>query len=106
LRKNPTRAEELLWNKLRKKQLGGLRFRRQHIIHTFIVDFYCPKAELVIEVDGSVHGDQEEYDHERSALLEISGYSVIRFRNMEIEREIDKVLAVIYDTCLQQINGE
>ena len=99
MRETPTHAEGLLWKKLRKKRLGGFRFRRQHIIYTFIVDFYCPLAKLVIEVDGSVHDDQEEYDREREEIIENLGYQVLRFRNDQIEREIEAVLAGIYGAC-------
>ena len=106
LRETPTTAEALLWKKLRKKRLGGLKFRRQHIIHAFIVDFYCPQAKLVIEVDGSVHYDQEEYDRERGKFLEDLGHEVIRFRNVQMEEEIDMVLAGIYDACMRRINED
>ncbi len=105
MRDNPTVAEALLWKKLRKKQLGGLRFRRQHVVNTFIVDFYCPQAKVIIEVDGSVHDEQEEYDQEREIILESLGYQVLRFRNQEIEREIDAVLSSIYDSCIGRISG-
>ena len=106
LREAPTHAEAFLWEKLRKKQVGGLKFRRQHIIHACIVDFYCPQAKLVIEVDGSIHDEQEEYDHERDAVLESLGFAVTRFRNEEITGEIEMVLATIYDACMRRINEE
>lgn len=106
LRETPTHAEAFLWGKLRKKQVGGLKFRRQHIIHAYIVDFYCPQAKLVVEVDGSIHDEQEEYDHERRADLESLGFAVIRFRNEEITGEIEMVLAAIYDACMRRINKE
>ena len=105
MRKEPTHAEALLWKKLRKKLVGGLKFRRQHIIHAFIVDFYCPQAKLVIEIDGSVHDFQEEYDQERDAFLEASGYRVVRFKNDDVEEEMDLVLAEIYDLCMQRIDS-
>ena len=106
MRESPTNAEALLWKKLRKKQLGGLRFRRQHIIHAFIVDFYCPQAKLVNEVDGLVHDDQEEYDQARGAILESLGYQIVRFRNKQIEMEMGIVLPGIYDVCMRRINDE
>ena len=58
MRKEPTNAEALLWVRLRKRQLDGLKFRRQHIVQYFIVDFYCPRVKLVIEIDGPVHDVQ------------------------------------------------
>ena len=103
MRDAPTHAEELLWEKLRKKRLGGFRFRRQHIIRTFIVDFYCPQAKLVIEVDGSVHDEQKKYDQEREEIIHTLGYLVVRFKNYQIERELDSVLVRIYDTCQTRI---
>jgi very-short-patch-repair endonuclease len=102
MRNEPTCAEALLWEKLRKRQLGGLKFRRQHIIHVFIVDFYCPAARLVIEIDGSVHAVQEDYDQEREACLEALGYEVVRFSNEDVEEEIEMVLAGIYDRCMRR----
>ena len=104
MRSEPTPAEALLWNRLSEKQLGGLKFRRQHIIHAYIVDFYCPAAKLVIEIDGSVHEGQEDYDKERTLDLSDRGYQVIRFKNKEIFAEIDKVLGIIYESCMRKIN--
>jgi very-short-patch-repair endonuclease len=101
MRVEPTPAEALLWARLRKRQLGGLKFRRQHIIEYFIVDFYCPQAELVIEVDGPVHDEQEEYDQEREEILQELGYQVVRFSNEDVTGEIDMVLANIYDACIE-----
>ncbi len=65
MRKTPTHSELLMWRELRKGQLGGYKFRRQHIIRTFIVDFYCPDVKLVIEIDGGIHQTQLEYDQIR-----------------------------------------
>ena len=104
MRSEPTPAEVLLWGRLRNKQLSGLKFRRQHIIHTYIVDFYCPAAKLVIEIDGSVHEEQEDYDKARTQDLSGRGYQVIRFRNKEIFADIERVLEIIYDSCKKQIN--
>ena len=104
MRANPTHAETSLWEKLRKRQLGGLKFRRQHIIHVFIVDFYCPAAKLVIEIDGSVHTEEEEYDQEREAYLAAMGYETIRFGNLDVAENIEMVLAGIYDACMARIS--
>ena len=104
MRDTPTHAEEMLWKKLRKKRLGGYRFRRQHIIQTFIVDFYCPQAKLVIEIDGSVHDNQQEYDQEREKILDIFGYQIVRFKNAQIKTELESVLARIYNACKTRID--
>jgi len=74
LRKNMTDSEELLWNKLKGKQICGLRFRRQHPIDIFIADFYCHEVRLVVEIDGENHRHQEEYDDGRTAELEKFDY--------------------------------
>jgi very-short-patch-repair endonuclease len=92
MRSAPTEAERELWKFLRKKQIDGFRFRRQHIIHTFIVDFYCPTARLVIEGDGDIHLGQAAYDAERETLLRDLGYIVIRFKNNEIQEDLDHVI--------------
>ena len=96
MRSAPTLAETQLWKHLRNKQLDGFKFRRQHIIHTFIVDFYCPAAKLVIEIDGEVHRQQGEYDHERNMFLESRGYRVLRFPNHQVLEDIESVLATIH----------
>ncbi|RYF66399.1 MAG: DUF559 domain-containing protein [Cytophagaceae bacterium] len=94
LRATMTLAEITLWGHLRINKLKGYRFKNQHSINYFIADFYCHKARLVIEVDGSVHdsGDQIEYDTNRTYILEEFGITVIRFRNEEVLNCIDKVL--------------
>jgi len=99
MRKGPTQAEALLWEKLRKRRLGGLRFRRQNIIYVFIVDFYCPEAKMVIEVDGPVHEKQKEYDRVREECLKELGYQIVRFSNKDVIKDIEMVLAEIYDAC-------
>ena len=104
MRKESTNAEALLWVRLRKRQLDGLKFRRQHIIQNFIVDFYCPRVKLVIEIDGPVHDVQEEYDQEREKILQELGYQMVRFKNSEVERNIDLVVARICDFCRRRID--
>ena len=101
MRAEPTPAEAHLWKKLRKRQVGGFKFRRQHIIHTFIVDFYCPEARLVIEIDGPVHRKQVEYDRERKINLKEMGYRVLRFCNENVFGETELVIADIYDACMK-----
>jgi very-short-patch-repair endonuclease len=92
MRKEPTSAEDLLWQKLRKKQLGGYKFRRQHPVGYFMVDFYCADARLVIEVDGSIHEQQQEYDELRQAYIESLGLRVLRFENAHVVQQIQGVL--------------
>ncbi len=96
LRQNMTQAEKLLWNRLNKNQLG-YRFKTQHPIDIFIVDFYCHKFGLVVEVDGEIHFSQQEYDAGRTADLEKYGLKVIRFTNNEITNDIEKVVSKIKD---------
>ena len=91
LRQNPTPAETALWKTLRNKQLGGFKFRRQHIIGIFIVDFVCLKSKLIIEVDGRIHDFQKEYDEARTNYLNTEGFRVIRFPNEEVLYGIDAV---------------
>ncbi|HNR02564.1 MAG TPA: endonuclease domain-containing protein [Anaerolineaceae bacterium] len=97
LRQNPTPAEELLWQHLRTKQLDGLKFRRQHPESGFILDFYCPKLRLAIELDGAIHKDKEsrEYDLERTRVLAENRIRVIRFWNAEVLDHLESVLARI-----------
>ncbi|MBU0646260.1 endonuclease domain-containing protein [Patescibacteria group bacterium] len=99
LRKDNPSAEYLLWMYLRKKQLD-FRFRRQFGIGTFVVDFYCPKAKLVIEVDGDTHYQKQtpdQYDVERQRYIESKGLKVLRFTNLDVYRNIEGVIQVIRD---------
>ncbi|HAA57816.1 MAG TPA: hypothetical protein DCE42_23825 [Myxococcales bacterium] len=100
LRKNETSTEIVLWKYLRKKRMCGLTFRRQHPIGDFIVDFYCPKIGLVIELDGLVHKTQQERDVERSRLLQAIGCTIIRFENHLVFEQLDLVLGNIRTVCL------
>ncbi len=94
MRENPTEAERILWEELRAGKLG-VKFRRQHIIDRFIVDFYCIKNGLVIELDGDIHKFQKEKDFERQKALEGLGCKILRFTNEEVEGDVDKVLEKI-----------
>ena len=95
LRREPTLAERKLWSVLRGNKLNGVSFRRQHAIGNYIVDFVSIKKKLIIELDGSQHLEQTEYDEERTRYLESQGYKVIRFWNDQIEKEMDGVIQVI-----------
>lgn len=91
LRRNMTQSERDLWQLLRCKNLGGLKFRRQAVIGPYVVDFLCPQRKLVIEVDGESHVGQGAIDAKRTADLEEQGYRVIRVTNDEVRRDIDAV---------------
>ena len=97
LRNNPTDAETRLWQSIRRKQVAGLRFRRQVVIGQYITDFCCPDRKFVIELDGGQHLDQQEYDARRTVFLESKGYTVLRFWDDQIFKELDAVLQSIYD---------
>jgi very-short-patch-repair endonuclease len=103
LRKSMTYSESLLWEKLKGKQLLGLRFRRQHPIDMFIVDFYCHAARLVIEVDGEIHMDQIEYDDGREADIEKYNIKILRFTNDEVNNNIEVVLQKIESVIKERI---
>ena len=92
LRKNMTPAERRLWNELRAKRLDGWHFRRQQVIDGFIVDFFCYRAGLIIEVDGLIHEKQREADAEREAALKGRGLRLIRFTNQEVMNGLGSVL--------------
>ncbi len=99
LRQQPTKAEAKLWHRLRRKQVGGLRFRRQAPIGPYIVDFFCPNARLVVEVDGGQHADQRCYDNRRTEWLEERGYRMLRYWNNEVLENLEGVLAEIQRTA-------
>jgi very-short-patch-repair endonuclease len=105
LRNNMTHTEQLLWEKLKGKQICGLRFRRQHPINLFIVDFCCHQVRLVIEVDGEIHDHQVEYNDGRSAEMEKFGVKVIRFGNSEIENAIEKVVFKIQSIVKERLKS-
>jgi very-short-patch-repair endonuclease len=94
-RKNPTRSEYLLWQALRGKKLAGIKFRRQHPIGPWIVDFYAPACRLVVEVDGPVHDTQWEADQIRQDLLERLGLRFLRISSELVERDLEASLEMI-----------
>ena len=97
LRANMTDAEQALWYRVRRKQIQGVQFYRQKPLLAFIVDFYCPAAKLVVELDGSQHVEAEHRikDQDRDAALAGLGLRVLRFDNRQVLLETDAVLAVI-----------
>ena len=104
LRKEETEAEKTLWKRLNRNQILGLQFRRQHPLNVFVVDFYCAKIKLVIEVDGSIHEipEYEAHDIGRSDMLDDFGITVIRFTNEQILEEIDSTINQI-KTVVKQL---
>lgn len=97
LRNNGTSAEAVLWMQLKQKQLGGLKFRRQHSIGNYIVDFYCPEEKLAVELDGEDHFWEEglHYDNKRTLHLNSLGITVVRFENKWVFEDINYVLSEI-----------
>jgi very-short-patch-repair endonuclease len=98
LRKRMTDAEQRLWRHLRHRQLLGWKLRRQHEIGCYIVDFACPGAMLIVELDGGQHLDQAEYDEHRTQQLQAMGYRVLRFWNNDVLTDTESVLEVILKT--------
>ena len=100
LRRNMTKAELILWNKLKDKKIFKSKFRRQPSIDIFIVDFYCHKYKLVIEIDGEIHNNEEnlEYDNSRTAELNNFGINVLRFTNDQVIYKLDEVILRIHRT--------
>ncbi len=94
-----TNAEQLLWECLRKKQLDGYRFRKQHPIGAYVLDFFCASEKLAIELDGAQHGTAEGLakDAQRTAWLEEQGIRVLRFWNAEVMEDIDGVLGRVWE---------
>jgi very-short-patch-repair endonuclease len=95
MRREPTAAEQALWGALQKKQVAGLKFRQQHPVGRFVLDFYCASCKLAVEVDGDVHDEQTERDAERTKVLERYGYYVLRFRNEQVLNELPEVVQEI-----------
>ena len=102
LRRDTTDAEALLWSRLRSRQLDGAKFVRQHPIGSYVVDFCCRAAKLVVELDGGQHADNIA-DEARTRVIEASGYTVIRFWNNDVFESLDGVLmeiqAALYNAC-------
>ena len=103
MRHTATDAESLMWQLLRAKRFMNLKFRRQHVIAPYIVDFYCHELGLVIELDGSQHNteDGRVYDVERTKFLEALGLKVVRYWNYELLRDNDIVLEDLWGVCLE-----
>jgi len=97
LRSRLTSAESYLWSYLQLRQLGGRKFRRQHSVGPYILDFYCPSEKLAVELDGSTHDHEvaQNYDSKRDAFLKGLGIRTLRFENEEIRKNMEGVLKAI-----------
>jgi len=101
---NATDAENKLWSAVRRKQIGGLRFRRQFVLGPYFVDFVCLPARLVVEVDGSQHFDEKQLEHDRrrTAWLAREGFRVLRFLNNDVLKNLDDVIRVVSEIALER----
>lgn len=104
LRREMTEAEQVLWEALRNKRLAGFKFRRQHPVSKYVLDFYCHQAKLAIELDGEYHGDraQQFYDTDRTANLQELGIDVVRFQNAKVLENLDEVLVKIREEVIKR----
>lgn len=101
LRREMTPFEAQLWAKLRAHRMKGVHFRAQHAVGNYVVDSCAPRKKLIIELDGSQHLDQTEYDAIRTEFLKSKGYKVIRFWNHDVSSNMDRVLQTIWDALLE-----
>ena len=104
LRKRATPVETILWEEIRNRKLGGLKFRRQHPVLRYILDFYCAEKNIGIELDGSIHDTQEEYDKLRDQVILEKGIQILRISNQEILEDIEKVKSKILISITQISN--
>jgi len=102
LRRDMTPVEIKLLTRLRAHRMANVHFRPQHAIGNYIADFCAPRKKLIIELDGSQHLEQDEYDLERTAFFESKGYRVLRFWNNDVMNNFDAVLNVIWDVLKEQ----
>ena len=102
LRREMTPHERKLLEHLRAHRMGDVHFRPQHAIGNYIADFCAPRRKLIVELDGSQHLEQDEYDTERTAFFESKGYRVIRFWNNDVTNNLESVLTVIWDALKEQ----
>ncbi len=102
LRKEQTKAEKILWKYLRGRKFMNLKFRRQHVIEGFVVDFYCHELKLGIEVDGGIHSERKEYDDLRQGIIESEGIKIIRFSNEEVLKDTTLALQKLKEIIEQR----
>jgi very-short-patch-repair endonuclease len=100
LRRKQTKAEQALWFLLRDRRFDGFKFRRQYPVGPYILDFYCPQAQMAIELDGGGHniGSQKQYDQKRTDFLTSAGIRVLRFWNNQVFREMEAVRTVVFNS--------
>lgn len=98
LRREMTPIELKLWARLRAHRMKGVHFRPQHAIGNYVADFCAPRKKIIIELDGSQHLEQGEYDMERTAFFQSKGYQVLRFWNNDVSNDLDSVLQLIWNT--------
>ncbi len=108
LRQNQTDVEQLLWKYLRNRRFDGVKFRRQHPIDPYIVDFICLEKKLIIELDGGNHNTEEgkKNDKERSLYLQKNNYKLLRFWNNELITDLDEVLLIIHHALTLPLSRE
>ena len=97
LRRNQTDPERLLWSRIRHRQLGGFKFRRQHQVGLYICDFASVDGRIIVELDGGQHAERTAYDHRRDAFLRSAGFRVIRFWNADVLGHLDTVVETIFE---------
>jgi len=97
LRKHATDPERLLWSRLRRRQLDGFRFRRQRAFGPYVCDFICLEAKLIVELDGSQHVEQMNYDARRDDFMRSYGYRIVRFWNGDVISQTDIVVETIFE---------
>ena len=100
LRRRIVPAETILWSVLRNRALAGFKFRRQHPVGPYIVDFACLGSKVIVELDGATHLRSQRADRKRSAFLASEGWQVLRFWNTEVYDDLEPVTEVIYQACL------
>jgi very-short-patch-repair endonuclease len=103
LRRKDVPAEALLWKVLRNRGLEAFKFRRQHPIGPYVVDFACVSCKIIIELDGESHLTREYPDAKRTQFLEEQGWAVLRFWNPEIYEELERIKEAIYEACVSRI---
>ncbi len=103
LRLGQTEAEARLWYHLRNRHFQELKFKRQHILQGYIVDFVCLEKKLIIELDGGQHMNQQVYDKKRTSAFKTEGFQVLRFWNSDVLNNTEKILEMIYyNTCVSE----
>lgn len=108
MRREPTPAEQAMWTLLRHRRLSGFKFRRQHPFGPYILDYYCPRSRIAVELDGDSHASEEgmRSDEERERLLTENGIAILRFWNDEVHADSEAVLGRIVEVCTSRTHEE